>query len=184
MFRLSRALVGVSIFGFLIHGYAEAQTVSLAELPDHVNVGDSVSATGVDGSRFEGRIAELTGRSLTLSVNDTDTRTLELTALAQIVVRDSQKNGALIGLAAGAIPGAALGIFISLYCENEGGGSQCQAAPFVLGGLFGGAGAAIGAGIDGLIRRTIKFSPSQGVNLKVSPVVRADRQGMRMSIQF
>ncbi len=183
MFRIAQLVIGIFVCVFLIHGFAVAQSVAIAELPAYVKTGDAVSITGVDGSRLEGRVAALTDRSLTLLVNDSATGDIRLADVGQIVIRDSRKNGALIGLAAGAVPGTALGFFMSKYCANEG-GSGCSNGPVVIGAIFGGVGAAIGGAIDGLIRRTIRVNPRQGVRVNVSPIVRTDRRGMSVSIRF
>ena len=161
---------------------AVAQTVPFARLSDHVKVGDVVSMTGPDGRLTIGEVAELTATSLTLLVNEAERRAFAEGAVRRVAVRDSRRNGALIGLAIGAVPGAWLGTLMTTYCTNE--ASSCPAAPFVLGAATGVTGAAIGAGIDGLINRAVDVAPPRGAGLTVSPVIGAGRQGILMSIRF
>lgn len=161
-------VLGVAL---VIPGSAVAQTVPFAQLADHVKVGDVVSMTGPDGRRTNGKIAELTATSLTLLVNDVHRQAFAEAAVSKVAIRDSRKNGALIGLAGGVVPGAWLGTIMTTYCTNE--ATTCPAAPFVLGAVTGATGAAIGAGIDGLINRAVNVTPRRGAGVTVSPVIGA-----------
>ncbi len=100
----------------------------------------------------------------------------------RIVVKDSKKNGALIGLVVGAVPGVALGLGIRTYCENE--ASRCPAAPVVTGAVFGAIGAGIGAGIDALIHKSINIPGLQRSHVMLSPVIGIERQGIVVSLRF
>lgn len=166
----------------LVPSTARAQAVSFPELPDHIKAGNTVSIVEPNGERITGKIADLTSSSLTLLLEDGKKKTFPEVDVRRIVVRDSRRNGALIGLAAGAIPGAILGFWARAACEGE---DACAALmPLVSGAFYGGIGAAIGAGIDGVINKTIDVSRQQPASLTVAPVVGLNRQGMLVSIRF
>jgi len=172
--RFARLVTPLVLIGALVPADARAQTIPFAELSGRVKPGDSVSITGADGRRTKGRVTELTASSLTLRVND-ERRTFPEATVRKIVVEDSLLNGALIGFAAGFVPGAVLFPYMP---DSEGSGI------LIGGALFAGAGAAIGLVIDGLFHRSITVSPPHGATFTVSPVLSPDRQAMLVSIRF
>jgi hypothetical protein len=67
--------------------------------------------------------------------------------------RDSLRNGAILGAVLGAAGAAAFGAYLCNAVGEEG-DPPCWKGVMVLGALGGGAGAAIGAGVDALRSRT------------------------------
>ena len=83
----------------------------------------------------------------------------------------------MIGLAAVAIPAAIVSAVGRAFCKS------CQDPSRAA--LEGGAlGVAIGVGIDAAVRKTFNLSPTQGTRFTVSPVIRADRQAVLVSVRF
>jgi hypothetical protein len=183
IFPTPRRLIGLALAAALLPINAQAQTVVFPDLASHIKLGDLVSLTDSDGKRVEGKVTDLTVSSLTLLLDGSGTKSVFREAtVSRIVIKDSRRNGALIGLAAGAIPGVILGFGFKEYCYNE--ASSCPAAPFGMGAVFGGIGAAIGAGIDGLIHKSIRVARRPGATLNLSPIVAPNTQGIRVSIRF
>ena len=173
--RFARLVTPLVLIGALVPADARAQTIPFTELSGRVKPGDSVSITGADGRRTKGRVTELTASSLTLRVNN-ERRTFPEATVRRVVVNDSLANGVLIGFAAGFASGAVIGWAAAA-------GESYEAVPGA-GVVFGGLGAAIGAGVDGLFRRRINVSQPQSATFTVSPVVSPDRQAMLVSIRF
>lgn len=182
MLLAARRLIWLVVILAVAPASAVAQTITFVELPNHIKPGDIVSLTEADGRRTEGRVTTISTGSLGLQVNATETKAFPEAAVRRIVVKDSKRNGALIGLVAGAVPGVALGMGFKTYCENE--ASRCDAAPLLTGAVFGAIGAGIGAGIDGLIHRSLKVSSAQVNRVTLAPVVGIHRQGIVVSIRF
>ena len=178
-----RGLAGVALAVALLPIDAQAQTVVFPDLASHIRSGDRVSLTDRDGTRVEGEVADLTASSLTLLLDASATkRVFPEATVSRIVVKDSLRNGALIGLAAGALPGAILGVYATSLCEGDDG---CAVLLPVVGGAFyGGIGAAIGAGIDALIKKTIDVSRQPRASVTLAPVFGPNQQGIRVSIRF
>ena len=123
MFRIAQLVIGIFVCVFSDPRPSRWRSQWLLQSFRHTskNRRPPFSITGVDGSRLEGRVAALTDRSLTLLVNDSATGDIRLADVGQIVIRDSRKNGALIGLAAGRRPpGTALGfLYVEILCERR-----------------------------------------------------------------
>jgi hypothetical protein len=86
----------------------------------------------------------------------------------QFQQRDSRRNGFLIGLVAGAIPGVLAGMGIKRYCENE--ARDCSSAVPIVGVLGGAVGGLIGAAVDDAIGNSISDSrprPPAGVRFSI-----------------
>jgi hypothetical protein len=175
-----RRLTWLALIAALVPGAVRAQSVVFSDLSWYVKPGDTVSVDA-GGQQIKGKVTTLTAASLTLQLDDL-TKDFPEAAVRRVVVHDSRLNGALIGAAAGAVPGTMLGFGWKQYCENE--SASCPAAPLVFGAVFGAAGAAIGAGIDGLIRRTIFVSPRRSPHLTVSPELGPHRRGIVVSVRF
>ena len=169
-----------------------AQTIPFADLSDHIKPNDAVSVTDIDGSRFEGRVAEFTPTSLTLLIYGTSRRTFPATTVRSIGVGDSLWNGARTGLIAGIVPGVLLATFLQGFEEDPDGGSCAPGAKgpcpnyylSVVPG-FAALGLAIGVGIDQARRRTIDVLASpRGARLTIAPTISTARQAMIVSIRF
>ena len=183
MFRCIRPLIWVPLVVLLIPGSAAAQPVTVSQLSGHVKLGETVSVIGIDGRHAHGRIMNLTAGSVTVSGDYSDERTFSLDEVRQVVVVDSVTNGAIKGLGVGAIPGLMLGTFAHGYCQNKRSGA-CLPSLTVPLAIAAGLGAALGAGVDALNRRTFNLMPPKGSALTVAPVASADYRGIQLSLQF
>jgi hypothetical protein len=119
---------------------AQEPVQSFDQLGTRLKVGDTVWVTDAQGREIKGRIRGLSATSLLLDAGGSP-QDLQAARVGTIRVQqpDSLKNGALIGLVAGAVSGA---LAMVAVCEGEAG---CGAGGAVLGA---GAGAGIGVGID------------------------------------
>ena len=140
---LSASLIGLSV-------EARAQVAdSFAELTGVLKSGTKVFVADDSGQTTKGKITELSPASIALLTNRDERISLSSNRVRMVSRIDSRWNGFLIGAAAGAIPGALLGVGFKTYCENE--SASCPQAPLVMGALAGLVGGWIGSGIDGLI---------------------------------
>ena len=158
---------------------ANAQTASSFEqLGLLVRSGDRVTVTDSAGREQTGSIIDLSRTMLTLRIDGArhDFRPTSVSTIRQWR-SDSLKQGALIGLAAGAVTAAA---FFVPYPESSG----SVTAVFV--GLFAAAGTGVGVGIDALIptRQVIFRSPTAARRVTVAPILTSNRQGVGVSIGF
>jgi hypothetical protein len=152
-----------------------AQTVanSFEELPRVLKKGQNVVVTDASGQRTRGKIAEVSASSLVLMP---DARTFAEGAVTEIRATDSVLSGALIG----ASIGLGLATWDYLIDPSEPG----NAAVFT---VAIGLGTAVGTAIDALVNRRgqiLYASPRQTRRLIISPVLRKDRQGVRVSVRF
>ena len=138
---------------------------------DEVRPGEKVRVTTADGQVVSGRLLTLTAAAITIDTRN-GAQVLPANRIARFVVKDSVRNGALIGLVAGAAAGLAGGTAINAICLNETGG--CPGAMLLLTAIGALGGAGIGAGIDGLRHRTLfdsmpqvpgEYSPELMVNV-------------------
>ena len=102
------SVVAIAVFATFIPAIGTAQTVTFDALSKYVDVGDLVTVTAADGTRSSGRITALTGLSLELKV-DSGNAWFSGSTLRRVQVNDSLANGSIIGLVAGAVPGAIVG---------------------------------------------------------------------------
>lgn len=194
--RLPKALL---LTAALLPSNARAQTAtqSFTELQGMLRRGQMVVVTDESGRETQGKLAELSVSSLVIFTKEKthDSRGMEHEtwtakqsfaegAIKEIRRRDSLGNGALIGLAVGAIPAVVAAVVFGGACANEGG--SCPAYSVGLPALFAGAGAAIGAGVDAMIGRhkVVYVSPPRTRALTFSPVFGRDRQGVLVSVRF
>ena len=174
-------LIGLVAIATIIPSVAFAQNVTVDALSTHLTIGQVVTITEINGNRSQGRITDLTGSTIVLRLDSDEQRSLSASTVRRVDVKDSLLNGALIGFAAGAVPGAVFGNFVRLLCESESG--RCDAAPVVAGAMFGAFGAGLGAGIDALIRRSVTVSPNHP-KISVAPLIEPRRRGLMMSVRF
>ena len=144
-----------------------------------VKPGDALTVTDVSGLRLRGTLAELSSSSLVLEVSGTR-RALQSAEIDAIEKRgaDSLRNGALIGLAAGA------GLFGTVI------GATTGDRGYAVGGavVYGGIGAGIGVGIDALIEgRRVIYAASRSTtwnSTTIAPIVSTSRKGVLVSIRL
>lgn len=118
-------------------------TTSFAQLPDHLNVGDTVTVEGSDGTELYGRVVRMAPDALVLAGPSAE-RMVDASGILRIsACCDSLQNGALIGLGSGAALGGLTGALFS--------GRGFQGGDFMAGALiFGSIGAGLGVGLDAL----------------------------------
>jgi hypothetical protein len=173
---------------------AEQPARSLYELRDHavMRVGDEIFLTHVDGDVLQGKIESLSWDNATLTLENAfknresnlGTRTFSEADIRRIEVEmsDSLANGALIGAAVGA------GLVLVPYAIEGGDDIGGDAAFFFGTAIVAGAGAAIGVGIDALIKeRRLVFDAvnhNSAWNLRAVPILTKHRKGICLSLSF
>ena len=154
-----------------------------------VKEGEKVRVTDEQGQEWHGQIRALAPDRLVLFTREQQ-RDIPYATIVRIDrPHDGLGNGALIGLGSG----AALGLLAviseeSRDCEYEGffdcgnpGGAAYVAAPLLIGGL----GAAIGVGVDALIKRDPNlFRRSGASRVNVAPTVARGVRGVTVSLRW
>lgn len=170
-------------------GSSAAQTTveSFADLPKVLKPGIVVFVQDKTGQRTKGTITALSGSALELRSGAVVEQTMAFPAdrVTRVTRVDSRLNGFLIGLAAGGIPGAYLGVGFRSWCVNES-GSHCDRFVPITGAVFGLIGGGIGFAIDGAIDgQTLVFArrgaPAQA---RVTPMFGDHLAGVRLSLTF
>ncbi|MYH30420.1 MAG: hypothetical protein F4018_09525 [Acidobacteria bacterium] len=140
-----------------------------------VNQGDRITVTDRAGQELQGRIVGLSPSTLSVQVNGVrhDLQEAEVSIIRRRQ-RDSLKNGALLGF----MSGAAL-----MASQMQG---VHPGAKLMLSSLYGAAGAAIGAGVDALIKDSavIYRTRHSTRRFSVSPLLSRDRRGLSLSVGF
>jgi hypothetical protein len=168
---------------------AAAQT-DADTIRQRVKEGQKVRITDDQGNEWHGRIGTLTPDKLTLATSDRQQRDVPYGTILRIDrPHDGLANGALIGFASG----AALGFFAVLAEEardcgpyaffdcGDPSGAAYVAVPLVIGGL----GAAVGVGIDALIRRDPNlFRRGSASRLTIAPAVGRGMRGFSVSVRW
>lgn len=177
----ARCLV-MTVVMIVLGGRPHAQELAsdLNQLRVLVKAGDSLTVTDTGGSRAQGRLVQLDASTIVLELSDKQRRQFD-GPMVQTVERrggDSLKNGALIGLISGGALGVWGGIQDAHYYEDAFGagytGPSAAREALGFGLLMGGLGAAVGTGIDALIRgRHVIYTRSK-TTVSVAP--RLDRQ--------
>lgn len=176
------------VIAYAASSFAQAPVESFAQLPEVLEVGTMVYVQEETGVRTKGKIRDLSPASLTLFTVDghRQERSFPADRVARISRVDSRLNGFLIGLTAGAAPGAMLGHGFTTYCENE--SVHCPAAPAIFGATFGLIGGWIGFNIDGAINgQTLVFrraGPTEAAKVHFAPALTDRSTGARVSIRF
>ena len=151
-----------------------------------VKEGQKVRVTDDTGREFKGRISSMTDNSLGV-LEGSDRADIPYASIVKIDrPHDGVGNGALIGLAVGAGLGFAA-IVDAESCEPEEFLCGDPGASSYLGGalLGGGLGAAIGVGIDALIRRNPSiYRRGAGARITLSPAVGRGARGAVLAISW
>ena len=165
----------------LFAGSAEAQPATLYDVVWLVQPGDTLTVTDNAGVRVRGKLVQMSPTSLVLDVSRT-LRQFQESDIHEIKRRgDSLKNGALIGFAIGGAF-AAYAVTAQLPSDDYNGDEYIAFVP-----LLGGIGAAIGVGIDALIRgdRVLYARPQASQpSVSVAPIVRRGQKGVLMSVRL
>jgi hypothetical protein len=176
-----RCVVLTTVVSTIAASPVAAQTPTFAEVAPRLQPGTAVRLD-IDGTRVEGDVERVTPDGLVVRRGPArETFVVPLERLQAITYGDSNRNGAIIGLAVGVVPGAVMGAVGSWLCENEGG--NCEAAPFVLGAITGVFGLGIGVAVDELIKTTVRFGAA-GATASVRVVPDPRRPAARLSIRF
>jgi hypothetical protein len=141
-----------------------------------------VRITDDQGMEWQGRIETLAPDSLVLLMKDRQQRDVPYAAIVRIDrPQDTLANGALIGLASGAILG------LIAFIDNE---TNCRQFCFDPGTaiiavpLFGGIGAGIGVAIDALVRRDPTLFRRADSRVMLAPSLGRGVRGLSLSMQW
>ena len=140
--------------------------------------GSTVTVVESDGTGTAGTVVSLTPAAITLLVRDRPV-TIAASRVDRITRVDSTRNGAVIGLIAGAAGGLTFGLLLNAICVNETG--SCPGAVFMLTGLGAGIGAGIGAASDGLRHGTI-YAARVGARPEFTSSITAGLGGGRTTV--
>ena len=176
------ALVGSIIISALAPCAAQEPVRDFSQLNTRLRPGDTVWVTNAQGQEVKGKIQALAPDSLALKGDGTRSFAAGDVRLIIERERDSLANGALIGLAVGAV---SMGVVC--LAEIEEGPDVCVSAALV----YGGVGAAIGVGIDALIpgRKILAYRApgSNGASqarLSMAPVITPRTKGVAIALSF
>lgn len=155
-----------------------------------VATGQKVRITDDQGREWHGRIDTLTADHLTVLTGDRQRTDLPYGTILRIDrPHDSLANGALIGLASGAAIG--LGLVIAEEadnCEPQGFfdcGDPTAGAYVIVPLVFGGLGAAVGVGIDALVRKDSNlFQRTGGARVRLAPTVGPGLRAVTVSVRW
>jgi hypothetical protein len=166
---------------------AQAPARSFDELRPALTVGETVVVTNDSGQRTKGRVADVSGDSLTLQVRPTKdypqgARIFTESTVRGITRSDSLENGVWLGLAAGAV--AAWG-YVRSNCGPAGYDPECGASVARIGVLFVPLGAVAGALVDRAIgNATVYLSPSRSTRLSLEGLPRFGGSAGRATLSF
>jgi hypothetical protein len=166
------------LFLFTISGTARAQTIPSAT-ESRLTHGRTISITDAQGQVTTGRVVEVTRDAVAVRKDDRrfDVPFSQVVAIDEV---DHLRNGLMIGLIVGA------GLFVADVVASRDDGIELNGAGYaVVGAIYGGLGAAAGAGIDALIggNRRI-YQRGTTARVRVSPTLRSDRAGAVIAISW
>jgi hypothetical protein len=173
---------------------ASAQGASPASDADRIRQrvaeGQQVRVINDQGQEWRGRISALAAETLTVVTRDRQRADISYGSILRIDrPHDGLANGALIGLAVG----AALGFGAVIAEEN----AECQPGAFfscgdptpaayvVVPAVVGGLGAAMGVGIDALIRKDVNlYRRAGGAGVTVVPALGHGKRGVAVALRW
>jgi hypothetical protein len=179
------ALAGVVMFATI----AGAQTSSFRDLPSGIKVNQTIEIETDNGGLVTGKVAEITPTSITVlrrpapAVDGTRPNQLERLTVSEQGVRrirrmDSLWNGAVIGFVAGAIPASYI---FQFGCGEDGSCGSAGAMGLLIGG---GVGLAVGAGVDGLLHKTLYEAAAAPNSIAFAPMIGGGRRGVSLTVKF
>jgi hypothetical protein len=146
---------------------------TFGDLPDRVNLGDAVTASGDGDERWRGHVVGMRPDELVLRVEGREVVLAADRVRRVAMCCDSLKDGPLIGLGIGAGLGA---LVFSGFSERRSGDT-------LLGALWiGGLGAAMGFGIDVLIGREADVYRASNTTVRV--IVDPRGGGVRVMLRW
>jgi hypothetical protein len=161
---------------------ADAQELAsdLSQVRGLVKPGDTLTITDTAGQRVQGTLAQLDATGIVLELPDKQRRLFDGAMLATVERPDSKKNGALIGFATGGVLGAVQGaVLVGAY--GEPGSSYASAAALAL--VYGGIGAAIGPGIDAIVKGHTTIYAKSKITVSVAPVFNRQQKGVLLTLR-
>ena len=188
--KLTAAIVLLaSLLGGPCPAAAQVPVRSFDQLNTRLKPGDTIYVTDAQGREIVGRLIEL-GRSL-LVVDDGVRWTLGPQDVRLIEERpaDSKKNGTLLGLAIGAGGGVLTGVVVAYAAKS--GSDEYAGAALLFGAMGVGAGAALGAIIDGAVpgpKRVVFRADStprtSSPRLSITLVITPRTKGVAVNVSF
>jgi hypothetical protein len=169
-----------------------AQTPSTTDgdaIRQRVKERQKVRVTDDQGREWHGRIEVLAPDSLVLLTKDRQRRDVPYTEIVRIDrPHDTLANGALIGFASGAFFGMLAVVSEETADCDPGAFFSCgdpTAAAYVLApAIFGGLGAAIGVGIDALVRRNPTLYRRADSRVVLAPTLARGVRGVSLSVRW
>jgi hypothetical protein len=165
---------------------AQEPAASFDALSARVEIGQNISVTDATGREVHGRLERLSSDRLELEAHGLKSFAAGDVRVVRRREHDSPKNGALIGLAAGAGLGTAW--CIGAIADDSGHlDARVECAEGFI--VFPGFGALVGLGIDALIpgKMRVLYRASTAArrgDLTVLPVVAARARGLALSYRF
>jgi hypothetical protein len=183
-----RVFLATAAMCVVLCGGAAAQEPAsdLNQLRVLVRVGDSLVVTDTAGQRAQGRVVQLDASTLVLDQGNQAQRRFDGPSTIAVIEKrggDSLKNGALLGLIIGGGVGIWGGIAEGNWNQENPGYSVAGPARLALtyGLVIGGLGAAIGTGIDAMIRgRHVIFSKT---TVSLSPRFDHHQKGLVLTVR-
>ena len=167
-------------------GLAE-QASSFEQLQVLVQKGDQVSVTTGDGKVTKGSVEAVSASSLRLVRNRVPIEMAQMDVL-EIKKKDPIANGVKMGAFVGAGVGGGLGVLSALFtCGNADCAPEAVAGVALSIGFSAGIGAGIGALVDAVSNRNpvvYRAPPRTAARIRITPLLSADRKGVRLSLSF
>jgi hypothetical protein len=168
-------------------GLAE-QASSFEQLQVLVQKGDQVSVTTGDGKVTKGSIEAVSASSLRLVRNRLSIEMAQMDVL-EITKKDPIANGVKMGALVGAGVGGGLGVLGALFlCGNTDCALEAVGGVALSIGLSAGIGAGVGALVDAVSNRNpVVYRARPGTStgrIRITPLLSADRKGVRLSLSF
>lgn len=160
-----------------------------AAIRQRVKENQKVRIVDDQGREWHGRIAALTPDSLTMITHDQGRTDVPYGTILRIDrPHDGLANGAGIGFVSGALIGF-LAVLSEEAAECEPGGfwscgDPTAGAYLVVPAVFGGLGAAIGLGVDALIRRDGNLWRRGDTRVSLAPAVGRGVRGVQLSVRW
>lgn len=177
---MTARVLAMTVMAAVLSGRVDAQELAIELSQLRVKAGDVLTVTDTSGQRVQGKLTQLDNARIVLELRDKQQRQFDGHMVATIEKRDSKKNGALIGFATGVILGGLVGLgAINAFGEP---GDSLAAGALGIGLTFGGIGAAIGTGIDALIKgQQVIYSRSK-TTVSVAPAI-GHRKGVVFTLR-
>lgn len=163
---------------------ADQVATTLDQLQVLIRPGDEIRVTERDGHSLQARVENITADTLTIRAHGAE-QVLRPDDIR--LIRQSREDTLSDGAKRGFIAGAALGVLAGLAFAGENPKAAGVFIP-IAAATYGGIGAAIGVGIDAMVKTdTVIYdaSPRHAARpFSVAPVVARGRKGVEVSVGF